>query len=220
MSLIISMYLPQGVVMSADSRVTNKDGYCSDNAHKLFVTQKHVGISTCGNRSSGSLYIEVLMDEFLDMVKDYSVTEVANAIIPFFKKKWKDMDSTFLVAGYEKQPDDSWIQKKFRILTDNKSIKECDYITGAQWSGKTSIVARIINDCYWKEDGKYLEYTSANINWSRMNIQDGIDLSRFLFETTIKAYSFMNEPHTVGGNIDILVLTPGGHQWISQKTLV
>lgn len=218
MSLIISMYLQQGIVMSADSRTSKKDGYYSDNAHKLFVTDNHVGISTCGNRTSGDLHIEVLMDEFLAGAKNYSVTEVANSIIPFFKDKWEDMDSTFLVGGYE-ATGEGWVQKKYRIYTDGASVNECTYITGAQWNGNIGTVSRLINQCFREEDGKYIEFDSHSIDWRGMNIQDGIDLSRFLIDTTMKMDSFLNTRQNVGGNIDILVLTPGDHQWISRKQL-
>ena len=93
MSIICTVYLPEGIVMSADSRMTgsvkndehNTLSYTiSDNAQKVFYLEKaKVGISCCG-----SMFIEgktiadyLRIFEIEDIKKNDSVLEVARACL-------------------------------------------------------------------------------------------------------------------------------------------
>lgn len=52
-----------------------------------------------------------------------------------------------------------------------------------------------------------------------MPLQDAIDFSFFVIKTTIDTIRFQARPKTVGGPIDILVLTPDYAKWIQKKEL-
>lgn len=82
MSLIIALYLGEGIVMASDSRTTynttttNPNGsiicdhgiHSSDSTYKTFLTNRGVGISTCGQASINNKpiagYIEDLINEY------------------------------------------------------------------------------------------------------------------------------------------------------------
>ena len=49
------------------------------------------------------------------------------------------------------------------------------------------------------------------------NIQDGVDYSRHLISTTINQMKFENQFPTVGGEIDTLIITRNGAEFISKK---
>ena len=48
-------------------------------------------------------------------------------------------------------------------------------------------------------------------------LQDAVDFARYAVETTINTMRFKNVVETVGGNVDILVITPDETKWL-QKT--
>ena len=217
MSLIISLYLSNGIVMSADSTCCKDQGYISTNANKIYVTTNSVGISTCGNRTSSGHNIEKYLEDFIETQTTATVTEVANNLLQYIIAKWPDIDATFLVAGYEASQDGSKEQKKYRIYTKERAINECDYKTGAQWNGATALMSKLINQAYYKENEDYIAYEHYQIDWAGMNIQDGIDFCRFMTNATSTMMDFQNRITSVGGNIDILVIKPSGHLWISKK---
>ena len=57
------------------------------------------------------------------------------------------------------------------------------------------------------------------ILWTLMTLQDAIDFVRYAINTTIDTMRFTNVNKTVGGPIDILVITPNKAKWISHKKL-
>ena len=46
------------------------------------------------------------------------------------------------------------------------------------------------------------------ILWNFFTLQDAVDFARFAVETTVRTMRFKNVIETVGGNVDILVITP------------
>ncbi len=52
-----------------------------------------------------------------------------------------------------------------------------------------------------------------------MPIQDAIDFSIYAIKTTIDTMRFQARPKTVGGPIDVLLITPEGARWIRRKEL-
>lgn len=50
-------------------------------------------------------------------------------------------------------------------------------------------------------------------------LQDGIDFAKFAIQTTIDAMRFQSVAKTVGGPIDILVITPSKVRWVAHKEL-
>ena len=60
-------------------------------------------------------------------------------------------------------------------------------------------------------------YPNQNIPWELMSIQDAIDFSEYAIKTTIDTMKFTTTNKTVGGPIDILVITPDKAKWIKKK---
>ena len=52
-----------------------------------------------------------------------------------------------------------------------------------------------------------------------MTLQDAIDFSIYAIRTTIDTMRFQARPKTVGGPIDVLLLTPKEVKWIQSKEL-
>lgn len=63
----------------------------------------------------------------------------------------------------------------------------------------------------WKPD--------INIRCEDFSLQDGIDFAKFAIQLTVDTMRFQAVPKTVGGPIDVLVITLKGLEWIAQKKL-
>lgn len=114
---------------------------------------------------------------------------------------------------------------------------------GANWIGQTDVVTRIVKG--WdprifnvalvgeaiKQKGqpeveKQLNNLEYSINWGAMPLQDAIDFSVLIIETTSAIQRFSDgiqadpgDVPGVGGPVDVLALTPDGANWIQKKEL-
>src|SRR3989344_4754233 len=114
---------------------------------------------------------------------------------------------------------------------------------GANWIGQTDVVSRIIKG--WDprifniplvseaiqqktqpEVEKQLNSLEYAINWGAMPLQDAVDFSVLVIETTSAIQRFSDgiqadpgDMPGVGGPVDVLVLAPDGAKWIHKKEL-
>lgn len=63
------------------------------------------------------------------------------------------------------------------------------------------------------DDGSYAPLPSEDIPWNYFTLQDAVDFARYAVETTIQTMRFKNVVKTVGGSVDILLITPDGTRW-------
>ena len=66
-------------------------------------------------------------------------------------------------------------------------------------------------------DGSYTDLPYEEILWGYFTLQDAVDFARYAVETTIQTMRFKKVVETVGGAVDILVITPDEVKWL-QKT--
>src|SRR5262249_55542154 len=116
MSLVVTVYVREGIVMAADSRLTltfvrNTPGSpphtvsttSSDSARKLFLTPNGIGISTYGAAAIAGAPIAGLLETFiLEQLKANPLPprETAEALVAYFKAKGVSQPTLFHVAGY------------------------------------------------------------------------------------------------------------------------
>jgi hypothetical protein len=92
---------------------------------------------------------------------------------------------------------------------------------GAAWSGQTDILTSILIPVTAKDaqgSDKVIR-SPAPIVWDAMALQDAIDFAIYAIRTTIDTMRFQARPKTVGGPIEVLVLTPDEATWIHKKEL-
>ncbi len=151
----------------------------------------------------------------------------------------------FIVAGYN--PDGS--HQVFTVyvpgsIEQKRSSKVKGKEYGASWAGQIDVIARVVlgrdprlsNLNFVQQAVKNfgeenvrnelagLEYA---ISWGTMNLQDSIDFSVLMIQTTSAIQRFSDgilmDPGDitgVGGPVDIAVITPNkGFVWVSRKTL-
>ena len=151
----------------------------------------------------------------------------------------------FIVAGYN--PDGS--HQVFMvyipgIVEEKRSSKVKGKEYGASWAGQIDVIARVVlgrdprlsNLNFVQQAAKNLGEANVGnelagleyaISWGTMNLQDSIDFSVLMIQTTSAIQRFSDgilmDPGDitgVGGPVDVAVITPNkGFVWVSRKTL-
>ncbi len=241
MSFVIAIYVKEGIVMASDSRTTlsavqtiqpKNEGetpsvvnhlgvHISDTNYKSFVTSNHVGITTCGDASIKGQPITGYIESFIREYDTADVETIANAVLPYFKKIEPSLKSIFTVAGYKYVKENQYEQKVFVINTQQGAVETLNTtVQGARWDGETDVLIRLIQPAALRQpDGNYIDLPQHIIPWNFFTLQDAIEFAEFATKVTIETMKFQERLKTVGGPIDILVLKPGSHQWISHKEL-
>ncbi|MGE4714267.1 hypothetical protein [Bifidobacterium longum] len=91
---------------------------------------------------------------------------------------------------------------------------------GALWDGETSTLTRLVQDVWLRLDnGSYDPIPSEDILWNYFTLQDAVDFARYAVETTIQTMRFKNVVKTVGGSVDILLITADDTRWLQRGEL-
>lgn len=249
MSLIITIYSGEGIVMASDSRttfntqdfnplpdgkgaiITDRQGvHFSDSTYKTFIANKKIGISTCGAAGIDGKpltgYIEKFIHDHISEGTD--VTDVPSMLLQHFRSFAPIPDIVFQVAGYSSK-NGVFSQKIYRVFVLLNQIEEIDTSSqGAVWNGETEILSRIINSVWAQriaqnDQGEaivlYDEIKAPPIPWNFFSLQDCIEFATYAINTTIETMKFQQRLKTVGGPIDILIIKPDGAFWAARKTL-
>jgi len=241
MSLVIAVYVPEGIVMASDSRQWVKiegktpDGkdfkvetVSSDAVIKTFLQEsQQVGISNFGQDLLDGVpmgsYIKRFIEEELVAADD--VTTIPEKLVRYFRESFPQADAGFHVAGYKKEGKVS-IPYFYHCHVGRNTVERRNAKPdgspryGATWSGQIDVIASICNPVAIKdEEGKNkIIRAPAPIIWDAMTLQDAIDFSIYAIRTTIDTMRFQARPKNVGGAIDVLLLTPDSKpRWIHRK---
>lgn len=238
MSLIISVYVREGIVMAADSRLTLTfpttlpDGQSnivsitsSDSAKKLFLAPNHVGISTCGAADIGGVPIAGFIESFIvEKLKGnhLDVDGVAKELKKYFKALEARPGTFFHIAGYTSN--NKKLEPKIYLVNPAE-----DYLEplnepgrqGANWGGEIDILQRLLNDVALMRSAEEepVPMPFYGIPFEFFTLQDAIDFAFYGIRSTIDTLRFQAREKTVGGPVDVLVITPDDSQWIVQKQL-
>lgn len=218
MSIMCSVYVPEGIVIAADSRMTGNimmktpDGKTqqqgtfaiSDNAQKVFLLNKvRVGIASCGlailENKTVSDYLRLF--EIEEVRPKDNVTDVAKKLQAYAYKYFPSVH--FFVCGYEEEEPFVYdVSKELRrINMDNGRIKYA-----SSWSGEQVAITKLLNS-----------QPPTPVNHDLMPLKDAVDFAEFLIDVTIKLQRFEMKPKTCGGAIDVLVLTKDSAFWHKHK---
>jgi len=238
MSLVVSVYTREGIVMAADSRLTltyprNIEGQqphtvsvtTSDSARKLFLTHNHVGISTFGDAAINGAPVAGVIESFivenLDGT-DYSPKETAGALLQYLTDLGVSQVTNFHVAGY-RHGDSGFAQEVLFLDLKAQTVTQMNTVgvQGANWGGEIDVFQRLVNDVLLAgiNGAAPTQIPSFGIPFEWFTLQDAIDFSNFAIKATIDTMRFQAREKTVGGPVDVLVITPADSRWIAQKQL-
>lgn len=238
MSLIITLFVPEGIVLSGDSRLTltwaenNAQGQSvnfsingSDTNSKIFNIQNKFGLGTFGSASINGIPIAGFINEFIEEKIDDNteVDEIPAKLHEFFGQKHNYPAVNFYVAGFKVENGIS-IQHVYFINIANKMHNRVNEngktFFGANWGGEIEILQRLIQDVKLKNGENWDEIKASPVPYNFLTLQDAIDFCEYGINTTIETLRFQRRAKTVGGSIDTLVIRPKtGAEWIRKKEL-
>ncbi|MBU3176105.1 hypothetical protein KPL47_06950 [Clostridium estertheticum] len=219
MTIISTAYVPEGIAMVADSRLTGSRKYedgstdrysLSDNSQKIFLLEKsRVGISFCGDAIIESKTIGDFIRLFeIEVVRDsIDITDIANKLKAYLFEKYPTYNTLFHVCGYSSD-------QAFIYLVNKDAVTRCNVredgipTYGVNWNGEYEGIDKLING-----------NKKAEINFYLMPLKDAIDFVEFVADVVIKYQRFEDRVATCGGPIDILVITKDYAKFIKHKIL-
>lgn len=221
MSIICTTYVPDGIVLAADSRLSvnmnliNKDNSAkqithifpaTDNMQKVFLLRKvQAGISVI---SAMPTIDNDTVSEFIRKFEEKTVKEgdsifdIATKLFDATKQYTKLL--TFHVAGYDGgEPFFYSVSSEGckRLNVQNTAIQY-----GVTWSGEVATVQKLM-----------MTEPKMVFDFKNFQLADAIDFTDFLMNTAISAQRFEMKPKTCGGPVDVLVLTKDGALWYRHK---
>jgi hypothetical protein len=231
MSLAVTVYVPAGIVMAADSRTIltrreerESDGQrvaveqhlvLSDNAYKVIGLRKvPVGVVTYGaaviqNRMVDS-HVAAFEEAALSAQDD--VDSVASKLIDYFREQFPEVTVAFYVAGYRTEEERA-VPYVFHCQTASEPhVKRINrdnsgrIVFGVARGGDTHIANRLI-----AKDSLPI--------FSAMPLQDAVDYAIHVIRTTIDELRFEPRFPSVGGPIDVLIITPSELRFVQRKEL-
>lgn len=235
MSFLIAVHVNEGIVLASDRRTTYTNTqthgdkviqrigiHTTNSTDKTFVCPNGAGISTCGDATLLGKPITGYIQDMIrsNIVEDSLVSAIPQIIIDYFNAIPVVPDTHFIVAGY----DETGAGKKqlvYKVNVKEKGINQIDTNgQGATWDGETYTLARLVQNVAIKSnEGKYIDLPFEEILWEYFTLQDAIDFARYAVETTIQTMHFKNVVETVGGSVDILVITPDETKWLQKELL-
>jgi len=234
MSFVVTVYVPEAIVMASDSRQTltlkgKVETVNSDFTYKTFLQpRQQVGVSTFGQAVLGGVSVQSRLERFAEEMVDEEddVEAVAHKLVSHLHDKYRQADTGFYVAGYKREGRASVPHvyychvKKNLVQRRNVNPHTGEVTYGATWGGQVDVITRLLKaKQVVGPEGQVMEITGARINWHLMNVQDAIDFAIYAVRTTIDTMRFEARPKNVGGPIDLLLITPQGSRWIQRKEL-
>ena len=235
MSFLIAVHVNEGIVLASDRRTTYTDTQKSDNltvqrigihttnsTEKTFSCPNGAGISCCGDASLLGKPITGFIQDMIrsEISEECRIEKMPQIIIDYFNRLPSIPNTNFLIAGYD-DFDGKKTQAIIKLNVKSRKIERIDTSSqGATWDGETYTLTRLIKNVALKTaDDSYIDLPFEEILWSYFTLQDAIDFARYAVETTIQTLRFKNVVETVGGAVDILVITPDKTTWLQKESL-
>lgn len=233
MSLIVTVYTNEGIIMASDSRMslttttTYSDGktvksigsHCTDTTYKTFIANSHVGISACGDSLIKEMPLSSWIMKFIAEKADENdtVEMISKKLQVYFSALDPKLDTHFIIAGYNKGSLTPRVQRLFiskgKLDTVNASSP------GATWDGEVSTLQRLLMPVGLKTGNTYSPLPDNKFTFSYFTLQDAINFAEYAIDVTIKTMAFAQTAKTVGGPIDILAIRPDKAFWIKHREL-
>jgi len=254
MTLVVSLRIADGVVLSADSLQTtigtiqpelknfkvrspktgeiinvptvklppiNIPSSTSSFAQKLFPFKGKYGIAIFGSNilNGRTIYNHIKVLETSIQEKELTLNEVGERIKEYFENEVKIQIKSIpainpdrpifglQIVGFKNGKDITGTTLEYNFgskttFNEHKGI-------GSTVSGDNFIAMKIFE-----------AQRRSPINFGAFSLQDGIDFCKFLTNTTSDYQRFANMIPTVGGNVDIALITEySGFKWIAAKEL-
>ena len=236
MSFIIVVYVNEGIVLASDRRTTynttiENNGiitqtigvHTTDSTEKTFLCPNGSGISACGDATISGKPITGFIKTFIreQITSKTKVSQIPKLLVDYFSAFEIIPNTQFIIAGYE-DDGNSKKQKIFRLRLIDKNIELIDsQFQGAAWNGEEVTLTRLLSPVKVRNNisGEYVDLPPQEVLWGFFTLQDAVDFAKYAVDVTTKTMRFINVVETVGGDIDILVITPDESEWLQKKEI-
>jgi len=172
-------------------------------------TYYHVNKFQMDHKGMETQTLTQIRDAFIKYIEEQLLAE-----LPKYKEeapeKW--LPFGFHLNGYE-AVDGSPVGVTYEVMIGRKNVINRYDVLGCTVGGDIRVVQKL-----W-EIGK--ENPRREFKYPLFSLQDAIDLSEFLISATSSFQKFSSDVPTVGGQVDVALVTPFHHfQWIKRKTLM
>jgi hypothetical protein len=236
MSLVVTVFVPEGIVIAGDSRLsltyptkdeaTQKEFLhtitASDSNDKVFLVKDKFGLGTFGAADIKGMPIAGFINRFVEeKVTDATeVDQIPQLLLDFFGQPYNFPAVSFYVAGYKIENAVS-NQHVYFLNVASKQMNRVNTVanpSGANWGGEIEVMSRLLSPVKLKQGDQWNELNAAPLPFNFFTLQDAIDFSVYAVRTTIESFRFQQRLKTVGGAIDILLLKPGEKPfWVAKK---
>ena len=233
MSFIIAVHVNEGIVLASDRRTTYTTTitngmittkmcgiHTTNSTDKTFICPNGCGISICGEADFLGKPITGFVKDFIrkKVSETTNVEEIPLIMADYFGEYESIPDIKVIVAGYDL---DTKEQKIIRGSLRKRDFTAVDStFQGSCWDGETDTLTRLIQPmAIKKQDGSFTEMSQNPILWQYFTLQDAVDFARYAVESTINTMHFKNMVETVGGGVDILVITPEETKWLQKSEI-
>ena len=238
MSLIVTLYVPEGIVIAGDSRLTlswktKTNGVeelhsipASDSNAKIFTIKNKFGLGSFGTADIKGIPIAGFINQFQEekVTNATTIDQLPQLLLDFFGEKFDYPATNFYTIGYKIENGIS-IPHAYLVNIAGKNFNRINVqgenvFYGANWGGEIEILMRILNTVKIKKANDWVALPDNPIPWNFFTLQDAIDFALYAVRTTIETIRFQQKVKTVGGPIDILVIKPNEAPiWIQKKLL-
>ena len=216
-----------------------------NHADKIFNLKKEKSIACmtwgAGNLSDKSIstIAKDFRKEVMGNIKEFTVKEISDEFKKYIKKiiTDEDKDVGFIICGYSNKDEFEDIPEVYEIQYTNGELQDPKLINEGQpifinWYGEGQYISRlvlgfdplldnIINEYDISEENimeNIKNKLSLPLGVPSMPIQDAIEFVETLVYVTIQMSKFVPGAQTVGGEIDIAVITKHEEfKWIKRK---
>lgn len=238
MSLIIAVYVAEGLVLAGDSRLTlnwtdktqTGEQYnsitTSDSYDKVFLIAEKFGLGVFGEVYVNQVNICGFINQFVkeNIDSETTIDQIPELLIAFFGEKFDYPATYFYLVGYKTEEGIS-VPYTYSINIAEKVYHRSNFdgettFHGTNWGGETEVLSRLLLTVKMPSGEDWIEIGNNSIPWNFMNLQDAVDFAVYGVRTTIDTMRFQQKEKTVGGPIDVLVVKPHREPiWISKKEL-
>jgi hypothetical protein len=231
MSLIVTVYVPSGIVMAADSRMSalrseerevegkkttiKQQIVLSDSAYWLLQLHKvSAGVALYDSAMIGSQPIESHVQRFETEVLEAGddIDAVADKLMAYFREGYPGVPAGFHVAGYRSQG-----KARVPVVLVGHTVRETQ-IRRVNLSDSGDLQYGVVRAGDVLVANRLIDKTQLPL-FAAMPLQDAIDYAVHLIRTTIDTLRFEPRFPSVGGPIDVLVVRPDGLEWVQRKGL-
>lgn len=247
MTLVVTVYVREGIVMASDSRMSlwvprsstsafnptleTFSSIVTESVYKTYPIGDRVGVSIFGDAAlpTGEPLTGYLQEFMRRHGRDTGTIEtLARKLTHELRQNAQAYYTGFHMAGYDVAAGKE-TQVVYRLHRRSGPLDQADNLEEVNvanaslqvvWDGESDVMTRLmtpVTPSGGRTGAVELPHYEVSFTW--FTLQDAIDFAIYAIRVTAETMRFQVRRSTVGGPIDVLVIRPDGTQWLQRKEL-